>query len=387
MAKQNRRESLIRTGLQLLEREGLDVETPSSGMVDPLRAQFGKDRSTDLALVYLLGRIADAGSVEALEGLTSKARDKEVKREIRRSLFKLSQRGFAPTEKEAHDASKPNFRLTPQIEGYLSPVDGGGNYLLVLVRPQIGGGLLVIQAAVNDRQGLQRIGGNVIRRKEFRQMMNDMKLQHGISMVPIPWAYGDWRLHAAYEQASARGAEGIADYPTLRSHLTTAEVKEQSHPVISHFDRREIEESGQFDANRRLLDEPEFNMWLIDEDLLAPYIERAAALSESRIVLNSMQKEERLQSIVKEAVQGIFLDDTMRPIFERRLQDVALCLVLSDRAEKARAVLGVALALERKELGGLLGIPLLEDLVRRSLALYMKQEKEKPPEPSLIIKP
>jgi len=104
-------------------------------------------------------------------------------------------------------------------------------------------------------------------------------------------------------------------------------------------------------------------------------------------VLNSTQKEERLQTIVKEAVQGIFLDDTMRPIFERRLEDVALHLVLSEREEKARSVLGVALALERKELGGLLGIPLLEDLVKRSLALYMAREKEKPTEPSLIIKP
>ena len=389
MAKQNLREKLIRGGLQRLEDDGLGVEAPSPAMIAALQERFGNERATDLAIVHLLGRIADPGSLSVLAGLSSKASDKDVKREIRRSLFKLAQRGITGPENEAapKDAAKPKFSLTPDIEGYLSPVDGGGNYLLVLARPQIGGGLLVIQAAVNDRQGLHKLGGNVIRRKEFREMMGEMKAQHQISMVPIPWEYADWRLHTAYERARAVGTEGIEDYPTLRSHLTTAETREQTHPVYSHIDGAEVGEITQGDADRRLLEEPEFNMWLIEEDLLAPYVERAAALQETRIVLNATQKEERLQSVVKEAVRGIFLDDAMGPIFARRLEDVALHLVLSQREEKARSVLGVVLALERKELGGLLGTPLLEELVRRSLALYMAREKEKPDEPSLIIKP
>ena len=389
MAKQNLREKLIRGGLRLLEGEGLEVGTPAPAMIPRLQERFGKDRSTDLAIVHLLGRIADSASLSALEELASNPRDKDVKREIRRSLFKLAQRGTAGTQGEVQpeDRSRVNFSLTPEIEGYLSPVDGGGNYLLVLARPQMGGGLLVIQAAVNDRQGLHRLGGNVIRRKEFRQLMDDMKAQHEISMVPIPWVYADWRLHTAYQRARTVGTEGIEDYPTLRSHLTTAEIKEQPHPVFSYIDGREVADTAQLDAARRLLEEPEFNMWLIEEDLLAPYIERAVALQESRIVLSAAQKEEQLLTLVKEAVQGIFLDETMGPIFERRLEDVALHFVLSQREEKARSVLGVALALKRKELGGLLGTPLLEDLVRRSLALYMTREKVKPPEPSLIIKP
>lgn len=389
MAKQNLRETLIRAGLELLRAEGLAVDPPSLAVVSSLQARFGKERATDLAVAHLLGRIPDPVSASVLERLASTASDKNVKREIKRSLFKLAQRGIPGTEREVEldRPSKANFSLAPEIEGYLSPVDGGGNYLLVLAKPQIGGGLLVIQAAVNDRHGLHRLGGNVIRRKEFRQMMNDMKSQHQISMVRIPWEYADWRLHAAYEQARAAGTEGIEDYPKLRSHLTTSEVKEQPHPVFSHIDSQVAAETAQFDAARRLLEEPEFGMWIIEEDLLAPYIERTVALQESRIVLNASQKEERLLTIVKDAVQGIFLDETMGPIFERRLEDVALHFVLSQRQEQAVAVLGVALGLARKELGGLLGTPLLEDLVRRSLVLYMAREKENLPEPSLIIKP
>jgi hypothetical protein len=389
MAKQNLRDRLIRAGLELLKSEDFDVERHSPDLIPLLRQRFGKERSTNLAVIHLLGRIVDPASAAALQEVAVGVDDKEVQREIRRSLFRLSQKGIAVPSKgaEPEDASKPRFTLTPEIEGYLSPLDAGGNYLLVLARPQAGSGLFVIQAAINDRQGLQRVGGTVIRRREFREMMDDMNAQHGISMVPIPWRYGDWRLYTSYEQARALGAEGIDEYPALRSRLTNAVAQAEPHPVFSRLDKEEIVESVRLDASRRLLEETELRMWLIDEDLLLPYIERVAALRDSRIVLSSIQQQQRFEAIVKEAVEGIFLDDAFRPVFERRLEDVALQLVESKREDKAKSALRVALALERKELGGLVGVPLLEELVRRSLALYMAREKEKASEPSLIIKP
>jgi len=385
-----KRDKWIRSGLELLEREGLAVGEPSPALIAPLKERFGQERTIDLAVVHLLGRIVDETSVATLEELAAAAEDKEVKREIRRSLFKLGQKGLAVSEKEAEpkDASKPSFSLTPEIEAYLSPIDGAGNYLLVLARPQMGSGLFAIQAAINDRQGLQRIGGALIRRKEFRAMMNEMKAAHGISMVPIPWPYGDWRLHAAYEQARGRGAEGIEEYTTLRSHLTNTAVKEEPHPIFSYLDREALAASAGLESSRSLLEENEFRMWVLDEDLIMPYVERARALKESRIVLSPIQQSERFEAVVKEAVDGIFLDDTMRPIFERRFEDVALHLLMSDREEKAKSVLRVALALERQEKGALVGIPLLEGLVRRSLAVYMdREQKEKAEEPSFIVKP
>ena len=100
-----------------------------------------------------------------------------------------------------------------------------------------------------------------------------------------------------------------------------------------------------------------------------------------------MQKEERFRSIVREAVQGIFLGEETASVFEGRLEDAALHLHVSGQEEKARTVLAVALAIRRGDLGSL-GVPLLEALVMRSLGLHKAQEKqEAAEEPSLIVKP
>ncbi|MFQ5932064.1 MAG: hypothetical protein ACE5MM_06635, partial [Nitrospiraceae bacterium] len=70
----------------------------------------------------------------------------------------------------------------------------------------------------------------------------------------------------------------------------------------------------------------------------------------------------------------------------RRMEDTALYLILTDRPDRARSALSVALALKDKDLGGL-GVPFLHGLMQKSIAFNMAQESKKPEEPSLIIKP
>ena len=141
------------------------------------------------------------------------------------------------------------------------------------------------------------------------------------------------------------------------------------------------------ETSEKLLEEPEFRTWFVEKDLLEPYLERLQETEQSRIVLNPMQKEERFRSIVREAVEGIFLGAETRAVFEGRFEDAALHLHVSGQEEKAKEVFGVALAIRCGDLGSL-GVPLLEGLVMRSLGLHKAQEKqEAAEEPSLIVKP
>ena len=257
----------------------------------------------------------------------------------------------------------------------------------MLTRPQPGGGLMVMQAAVNDRRGLERLGGNVIRRKELRQMMDDMKGALGVSMTPVPWEYADWLVHEAYQKVTESPGEGVGDYPRLRTHLTAARPAQRSHPIFDLVDADGIDSTTLSETSEKLLDEPELRTWFVEKDLLEPYLERLEETEWSRIVLNAMQKEERFRNIVREAVQGIFLGAETAPAFEQRFEDAALHLHVSGQEEQARVVLGVALAIRRGDLGSL-GVPLLEGLVMRSLSLHKTQEKqEAEEEPSLIVKP
>ncbi len=388
MASQNTRQKTLRSGLKALRNEGLETESPDAATVEPLLQRFGADPVVSLAVAHVLGRVRDAASVSALKDLEQRAGSKEVRREIRRSLFKLAQGGLS-SDKPGAAAGEggANFSLAPEIEGYLSSVTGGGSRMVILTRPQPGGGLLVMQAAVNDRRGLERLAGNVIRRKELRQMMDDMKTRLDVSLTPVPWEYADWLMHDAYGKVKDSPGEGVSDYPRLRTHLTGAKPAQRAHPVYDLVDAAGIGSTALSETSEKLLEEPEFRTWFVEKDLLEPYLQRLEEAEQSRIVLNPMQKEERFRSIVREAVEGIFLGAETRAVFEGRLEDAALHLHVSGQEEKARDILGVALAIRRGDLGRL-GVPLLEALVMRSLGLHEAQEKqEAEEEPSLIVKP
>ena len=389
MASQNTRQKTLRSGLKALRNEGLETESPDAAAVELLLQRFGADPAVSLAVAHVLGRIRDAVAVNALKELEQRAGSKDIRREIRRSLFKLAQGGLVSDEPEEAPAGEggANFSLAPEIEGYLSSVTGGGSRMVILTRPQPGGGLLVMQAAVNDRRGLERLAGNVIRRKELRQMMSDMKTRLEVSLTPVPWEYADWLMHDAYQKVSDSPGEGVADYPRLRTHLTGAKPAQRAHPVYDLVDAGAIASSALSETSEKLLEEPEFRTWFVEKDLLEPYLQRLEEAEQSRIVLNPMQKEERFRTIVREAVEGIFLGAETRAVFEGRLADAALHLHVSGQEEKAGEVLGVALAIRRGDLGRL-GVPLLEALVMRSLGLHEAQEKqEAEEEPSLIVKP
>ncbi len=388
MAKQNTRQKLMRDGMNALRREGLETESPDGTLVETLVQRFDAEPAVSLAVANVLGRIRDASSVEALKGLEPRAGHKEVRREIRRSLFKLAQAGLGAAESEASqgEATGTTFSLAPEIEGYLSSVTGAGSRMVILARPQLGG-LMVLQAAVNDRRGLERLGGTVIRRKELRQMMEEMKAQVGVSVTPVPWEYADWLVHDAYQKVKDTPGEGVADYPVLRSRLATAKPAERAHPVFDAMNAEGIEATSLSEVSDKLLEEPELRTWFVEKELMEPYLQRLDETEQSRIVLNPMQKEERFRGVLREAVQGLFLGDETAPVFEARLEDAAYHLHASGLEDQARQVLRIALAIRDRDLGSL-GVPLLETLVMRSVGLYKEQEKqEAAEEPSLIVKP
>src|SRR5205823_7834532 len=209
------------------------MDDVSPALVPRLKAEFGQGKEIDLAIIFALGKIVDPTAVEALAAIDKQTTDKEIKKEIKRSFFKLAQRGIAIPREESSEARSPTalFDRTPEIEAYMSSVDGAGGRLIWIAKPQPNHGLQVIQAMVNDREGLQRIGGAQIRRKELRKMAQDIKEEHGISMISVPWEYADEMLYEAYETAKSLGRGGLEEFHEIRGAVNTAKPKPQGHPI------------------------------------------------------------------------------------------------------------------------------------------------------------
>ena len=388
MAKHKSHEDEIKAGLAALRNFGVAVDAPAPDLVSQLKTQFGKGRETDLAAIFSLGKIFDPTAVEALGEIDRQTTDKDLKKEIKRSRFKLAQKGLVAAQEKAAD-TKPAaiFERVSDVEASMSAVDGGGGRLIWITKPQPNHGLQVIQAMLHDREGLLRFGGMQVRRKELRKMADEIKQQHGISMISIPWEFADQIVYEGYERAKARGQSGLENFHEVRSIIATGKPKEQAHPIYRRLDVDQAREGAWRELSRRLLDEPELRYWILTDDWLQAILPQLEEAQTSRLVLNPLQKEERFSAIVREAVKTLCSGENGQA-FKRRMEDMALYFLETNRADAAKLALAVALQVGEAD-PGLLDTSFLTGLVQKSFAFFVSQEKAKREEEqsSLIIKP
>src|SRR5262245_8898994 len=113
------RESRLRHGLEVLAR----LRVPAEGAtVAALTEALAADAGAALAVADLLGAIATPESAALLARIEEGAhQDKLLRREARRSLYRLKQRGVA-TPQEAAAPARPVL-AGPEAEGLLSISD------------------------------------------------------------------------------------------------------------------------------------------------------------------------------------------------------------------------------------------------------------------------
>jgi hypothetical protein len=388
LASKKQPEEKIRIGLEQLRQSGIPLEDLSPSLIPRLRERLGQRRETDLAVIFCLGKIPDNAAVELLGEVEKGAADKELRKEARRSLFKLGQRGVAVPQKDDQRpaGTVPLFSHTPSVEAYMSPVDGGGGFLVWIAKLQPNHGLQLIQAMLHDRDGLLRIGGAQLPRKELRKMIQDIKEQHGATMITVPPEYADYEIYQGYEKAKARGQTGLENFHELRSVIATGKPKEQPHPIYDKLNRNDARDGPWREASRRLLDEPELRYWILTDEWLKALLPQLQEAQTSRLVLNPAQKEERFAAIVRDAVRDLCRGDSGKA-FRRRMEIMALYFFETSRNNQAKLALAIALQVGDGDPGPL-DVSFLTGLVQKSFAfLLSEQSAQKDQEPSLIIKP
>ena len=390
MAKK-KREDVGEQYLRHLRERGIAVDDPSPALVPSLLEHWGKDRESDLAIAFVLGRIPDRAAAEALIARETGVTDKELKREIRRAVYKLAQKGVEIPEAGGETAAPHEavIKLGPEIEGYVSAIDGAGVRMGWLVKPQMGGGIALLEGLVSDWEGLLQVGGVRMRRKELRGMIEESKQKHQISMVSVPWEYVDRLLYEGFEKAKAAERKGLEEFTSFRSVFTIGKPKAGSHPVYRILDSASVRTGAWRSLSQRLLEETEFQSWILEREWIEPYLKQVEDAQESRLVLNQAQKEERVAAIVRSAVAEIFSGERGQ-LYQKRLEDMALYLTATGRAEEGKLALAVALALQEGDWGGLgaLDITFLTRITQKSFGFYLSEQKTKAAEElSLIVRP
>lgn len=355
-----------------------DVEVAS------LAALLHRDPAADIAIAHRLGAIASPESVAALAALERDTTDKQVRREVKRARYRLQQRGVAMAPSAPPATPAPPILATP-IEGYISPLDGRGDQLVWLIKPQPGGALH-FYSVINDPEGLREVALHAVTRKALKALRGELERRHEVRLVAVDWRYADFLIRRAFDWARARAARMDGDYPALRAQLSRHPAPTE-RPALPITDETAADDPAALAASAELLGELEMRTWFRPLEELQPYLEEMGGVRDSPLVLNEAQQQERFETIIQHAIDGIF-GDAQRDTWVRRFAEQAVYFAATRRPARAAQARAVSVALARGVAPH--DVPACQQLVRASLALHfqlaMQREQERQ-QSSLVLTP
>jgi len=363
---------------------------------DPQRSfefvsQFlGKSEELDAAIAEGLARIPSTASGMILVQMKASCRSKPLLKTIKKSLYRLKQKGISIEDTGERERSAPVIRPLPsgQPEGFVSGIDYLGNRLVILAIPRIPRGLHVLQALVSDIEGLVNFHRDEMTRRAFGAFLGNLRERVvRLPIVEIPPAYGRFLLEEAYALTEKREKTPPQDYLMAKGEISDIEDGIQGPLIYQFLDRDEIKGNDRFLADSKdLLGKEDIVNWVLEPEEVEPYVRTVREAEESQIAVNPTQKEEWLQGIYQRALGELFPAE-QAPLYKRRLEEMAYVLFKLDRSDEAKRCLAAALDLEN-EISSFRPNPFLLQLVITSIYRVMAEKyREAEKEPSLIIRP
>jgi hypothetical protein len=366
--------------LATLGRLGLDVDLAGAAALPEERLGPLLDGPDGEALALALGEVGGEPAGRALAQRAAAAPERELRKALRRALFRLAQRGVAVPSVEEAPGPRP-IASGPDLEALISAFDGRGDRLCWLLRPQVGGGTLLLAAEVNEPEGLRDVRIAEVSRKELRAIRNRVQREAGFRLVGADWRTVDALLVEG--QTRSGTSDRAHDYLRLRPRLVTvppvaaAEPRSALAPLPSDDDRPAL-----LAQSAELLALPELRSWWPSREAAAPFVDEIGAVRDSPLVLSPIQQEERIQAILARAAAALYPHD----VVARRLDGTAYVLAETGRVAAARQVLAVAQALRAGERD----VPLLRALVQQGLGALFAAEQSRHQEErrgSLVLTP
>ncbi|HEV7986894.1 MAG TPA: hypothetical protein VGP23_00295 [Candidatus Binataceae bacterium] len=333
------------------------------------------------AIARALGAIASAESAAMLAAMEAGASG-ALRRDVRRALFRLGQRGIAPAALAATPArTAASPPAAPGLSALFSPVDADGARVVWLVKERRGGGLARLWGLLAGSEGLIDVALSELSRRELRTERAEMERRAGVTMVEGDAGLADYILCEAFRRTPADRRAQVGNFLTLRTEIVgSPPPTEIVHPIYA-----EMASALEHEPAADLLKEPEIAAWKFPPAEIKPYVDEIKSIRESVLVLNRVQQEERINVIVERAV-GVLLGGQHAGAVRRRLEDIAYYMARSGRREAAGWAAAAAARLRDADDVG--RIVFFQALIRAQLGAVFAAEQERArEEPRLIMTP
>lgn len=374
-------------------REALDAGAEPEQLRDLVTLEPA-DPAWDLHFLGEVAKISHMAVPSLLAALFGHSPDKERRKALKRALHVLKTRGVpVPAELLPREAPEPlTAPEAPAVSAHLSPVQGYGEYYIILEGPReiLGSGTILV-SRVSDIEGLRLclpLSMNKRRRQEF---WREFPAAQANELVPIPPAYALKLLEEALAltpDGEPQRDEYLALRENLWRHLGRPDEAPNLDDLLPPLDQAERHRA--LEDARTLARDNLFLSWVPGFEEIKPWLEKLNALEDSPLVLTETQQAMRQDSVIDEAT-AVFFPPEDRPRWGRRLLKMAYFFHQKGRTADGRAAQAAAASLLSEESSPLAGEnPFLRELVIYALLMaeeVLEQEKPQPEPSSLIVPP
>jgi hypothetical protein len=368
-----------------LRAAGFDATAPPPDAIAKLRELRGTPGVSDKAIARALGILVDPAAAAMLTEMEAGASG-QIRREIRRALFRLKQHGIdAPVGSTRPATAAP----APDVSGLtalLSPIDPDGARIVWILKPRMQGGVIRLWALVSEEEGLVGAQNTGLSRRELKSEREQIEQRANMKLYEADWRLADFITNEAYRHTPGSRRGQVGNFLAVRAELIASPPPTDfTHPVY-----RELAQESAGEPSVELLQYPELSEWRLPQDVIKPYVDEIGSVGESLIVLNPMQKQERINEVVERAIAELLSGDSARRI-RRRLEDIAYYMLrTAGRLESRRTTAGwaAAAAAKLRDGGDVRQIPFFQAFVRTQLGAFVAAEEQKAAEePRLIMTP
>lgn len=367
-------------GVAALAALGYDRTAPTEQALETLRSLRERAGATPAAIARALGSLAVPGAAQTLAEMEVGAAGAD-RREIRRALFRLRQRGIEPPASPPAAGQAPAPGAAADLAALLSAVDGGGTQVVWILKNRVQGGVSALLGLVSEGEGLVSVALVSLSRRELRAERAEIERRAGARLIEADWRLADFILCEAYRRTPEARRGQVGNFLMIRAEvIASPPAAEFIHPVY-----HELAAEAAAEPSPELLKEPEIAAWKYAPERLKPYLEEVQQMQQSPLLLGRLQQEDRLGAVVERALDDL-LGGPLAALARQRLENTAYYLARTGRrtaagwAAAAAARIGAGAELKRSAF--------FQTLIRSQLSAVLAQAQQREhEEPRLILTP
>ncbi|MGB9919119.1 MAG: hypothetical protein ACPLPT_00100 [Moorellales bacterium] len=338
-------------------------------LIAELRRQglLGPEESPEPAtLIKLLpALVPDPATARVLETVAETA-PKPLAKEARRVLHLWRSRGLAVPQASPGQAWALKAESRP-LGAMASQIDRRGDRFLFYAYRRPSSPYVILLAIGGDRGGL--VMTEVYEppnKREYQALKERIREMEGLTFIPVDPDYCRAWLHHYYRINRQQGRPVPRDFELYRASLGP-ELPLPECPVYHHLSPQDLEAERPIllAGSDELLTEKEMSSWVLEGPEVEGAKKKIGQQQSSPLVISPVTAREIAERIKQELVEQYFHPE-FRPVFSRRLEEMAYLFWKTGRPLQARRALALARALN--EGANPAFIPFFRLLAERALA-------------------